>query len=108
LKSDLKNSLMTAIGKSLASILAGDPARESTGRALESFPLYGHEGLLSSIELVTLISDIEDELEFSHDIPLELFHDKAMSARNSPFRDVGTFLALIEERIAQRTEVSGE
>ena len=63
--------------------------------------LYGIDGVLDSLALVTLITDLEEKVsdEFNKDITLA--DERAMSQRNSPFRSVETLtnyiVKLLEE-----------
>lgn len=58
--------------------------------------IYGENGNLDSLALVSLITDIEEsiEKEFSKDIILA--DEKAMSLRNSPFKDVSSLTQYIQ------------
>ncbi len=58
--------------------------------------LYGMDGILESIELVSLIADLEEIIfdEFGRDITLA--DEKAMSQNNSPFRTVNSLSDYIE------------
>jgi len=51
--------------------------------------IVGQGAVLDSIGVVSLIVDIEQRLEMDHDISVTLASEKAMSQRNSPFRNVG-------------------
>ena len=53
--------------------------------------LYGGEGALDSLALVSLIVDVEQLLEDEFGLSLVLADERAMSTRRSPFRSVGTF-----------------
>ncbi|HXK20163.1 MAG TPA: hypothetical protein VNG33_20265 [Polyangiaceae bacterium] len=64
----------------------GMPAPESIG---EDTVLVGSEPVLDSLGVVQLIVEVEQRVEQTHNISLTLANDKAMSARNSPFRTVG-------------------
>lgn len=52
--------------------------------------IYGIDGNLDSLALVSLIADLESELSDKLNINVVLADEKAMSMRNSPFRDVST------------------
>lgn len=64
-------------------------------------PLYGSEGVLDSIGLVTFIVSVEQELEDQLDINLTLADEKAASQKHSPFRTVGTLAAYTVQRIEE-------
>jgi acyl carrier protein len=55
----------------------------------EDTVLVGTEAVLDSIGVVQLIVEVEQRVEQNHGISVTLANDKAMSARNSPFRTVG-------------------
>jgi acyl carrier protein len=63
--------------------------------------LYGRNGALDSLALVSLITDLEERIseEFDHDIILA--DEKAMSQRTSPFRTVGSLTKYIQQLIEE-------
>ena len=64
----------------------GMPAPESLS---EETVLVGNEPVLDSLGVVQLIVEVEQRVEQEHNISVTLANDKAMSARNSPFRTIG-------------------
>ena len=59
-------------------------------------PLFGDSGQLDSMGLVALIIDIEDALrEAGYDVILTA--ERAMSRAHSPFKDVSSLVAYIED-----------
>jgi acyl carrier protein len=56
----------------------------------EKTVLLGHDGLLDSLGLVTVVVDIEQLLSERHRVNVTLADEKAMSLRSSPFRTIGT------------------
>ncbi|RDU73623.1 hypothetical protein CQA66_00030 [Helicobacter aurati] len=52
--------------------------------------IYGNEGNLDSLALVSFIADLESLLHETLDREVILANERAMSATNSPFRDVET------------------
>ncbi len=58
-------------------------------------------GLLDSLGLVTLIVDVEQDLADQAGITVTLGDDRAVSARHSPFRTVGSLAEYALERIGQ-------
>ena len=68
----------------------------------ESTRLIGRNGVLTSLELVTLIVNIEQKLSEEHDISLTIADERAMSQKKSPFRTVealsGYISLLIKEQ----------
>lgn len=61
----------------------------------ESTSLYGAEGYLDSMALVSLLIDIEDAC-MERGIEITLSDERAMSQKNSPFRSVATLADYIE------------
>ena len=62
--------------------------------------LYDGDGGLDSLSLVMLVSAIEAAItdEFGKDVVLA--SEKAMSMRNSPYRNVGAFVDFVEAELA--------
>ena len=56
----------------------------------EAAPLFGREGVLDSLGLVSFVMAVEQALEDEIGITLTLADEKAMSQRRSPFRTIGT------------------
>ena len=63
--------------------------------------LYGAGGGLDSIGLVNLIIALEQHLLDRTGIALALAEDRAFSAHRSPFRDVGSLVSYLRERLAK-------
>jgi acyl carrier protein len=61
--------------------------------------LYGEGGALDSMALVNLIADIEEALAEQHDVSIALADEKAMSAKNSPYRSVRSLTDAVLERL---------
>ncbi|PAF51566.1 hypothetical protein [Helicobacter sp. 13S00477-4] len=65
--------------------------------------IYGVDGNLDSLALVSLISDIEMGLSDEMGIDITIADEKAMSQRSSPFKDVSTLSAYISKLIDEKT-----
>lgn len=63
--------------------------------------LFGRNGLLDSIGLVTLITVVEREIEDRLDAYVILADERAMSRKRSPFRTVGTLAEYAAELIRE-------
>jgi acyl carrier protein len=67
-----------------------------------SVNLIGRQAVLDSLDLVTLIVDLEQRLEEEYGVSLILVDERAMSQRSSPFRTVQSLTdyiyLLIEEQ----------
>lgn len=64
-----------------------------------SSALFGGEGPLDSMALVNLIADLEEAVADEFGASIALADEKAMSARNSPYRDVASLTKAVAERI---------
>lgn len=77
------------IGEPLPSSLTGDSV------------LVGPDSIIDSLGVVSLIVEVEQLVEAEHNVSVILANDKAMSAKNSPFRTVAVLaahvVAMIEE-----------
>jgi D-alanine--poly(phosphoribitol) ligase subunit 2 len=61
--------------------------------------IYGNEGKLDSLGLVNLIVSIESAIDDELDKQIVIANEKAMSMKNSPFRNVDTLAQFILELI---------
>ena len=52
----------------------------------ENTPIYGNRGLIDSMTLALLVTEIEEAIELEFDKVISLVDEKAMSQKNSPFR----------------------
>ncbi len=62
-------------------------------------PLFGRDGVLDSIALVTLIVAVEQAIEDEFDTALTIADEKAMSQKLSPFRTVGALSEYVQKLI---------
>ncbi len=88
--------VVTKVIKEINADLGYDELRTPT---LET-QLYDGDGGLDSLSLVMLVSAIEAAIsdEFGRDVVLA--SEKAMSMRNSPYRNVGAFVDFVEAELA--------
>ena len=61
-----------------------------TDEKLDDVSFVGSESVLSSLGLVELLVSIQEELEDNHNVEFDWVNDKAMSAKNSPFKNINT------------------
>lgn len=64
----------------------------------QGIALYGASGYLDSMDLVSLLIDIEEAL-LDQGIDISLSDDRAMSEQQSPFKNVDTLISFIETAI---------
>jgi len=65
--------------------------------------LYGEDGVLSSLALVTLLISIEQEIEDEFDVTISLADDSAMSRERSPFRSLGALTEYASELTSEQS-----
>lgn len=74
----------------------------------EDAPLFGKDGVLDSLGLVSLIVMIEQALEDELELSLILADEKAMSQKTSPFLQAGLLIdyiyTLVEEEMSVWTD----
>lgn len=63
--------------------------------------LYGSNGALDSLALVSLITDLEDKVSDEFDKDIVLADEKAMSQRISPFRTVESLVNYISKLLEE-------
>jgi len=80
--------------------LAVDFGIEELGEVSADTRLFGEAGALDSMALVNLIADLEEAVADEFGGSIVLADERAMSARQSPFRDVASLAAAIEERLS--------
>lgn len=80
-------------------LLAEDFELEALQRPQAETSLYGSGGALDSMALVNLIADLEEAIAEQYGAAIALADEKAMSARNSPYRSVSSLTEAILERL---------
>ena len=69
----------------------------------EDAPLFGDEGVLDSLGLVSLVASVEEAIEDELGVQIALADEKAISHTNSPFLTIGS-LAMYAERLVGEQE----
>ena len=64
-------------------------------------PLYGKHGRLESIDVVTLIMEVEDQIQNELGISITIADDRAMSQQNSPFLTIQTLTDYVAELLTE-------
>lgn len=84
---------------------SSDEARaEAINKADENTRLFGGGGLLDSMGVVILLSDLEDKLEDEYDVMISLASDSAMSKTRSPFRNIKSLANFIVTSVEEAKE----
>jgi len=64
-------------------------------------PLYGKSGKLESIDVVTLIMEVEDQVRDEFGASITIADDRAMSQENSPFLTIQTLTDYVSELLKE-------
>jgi acyl carrier protein len=75
---------------SLRDVLSSSGSDVNLAELSEETRLLGRSAVLDSMGLVTLIVDVEQQVEEQHGVALVLADERAMSQTRSPFLSVGT------------------
>ena len=73
----------------IRSLIEADPERFDNFLNDDS-PIFGTKGNLDSLGLVSLLVNLEQNIEDKYGIPITIADEKAMSLKNSPFRTINT------------------
>lgn len=98
-----RSDVMDLIVTTLQDLLASDPAKASLPIE-EGTRLYGPEGLLDSLRLVSLVLDLEQEINDRMDTAITIADSRAMSQQRSPFRSVGSLADYIVRLLADEQQ----
>ena len=63
--------------------------------------LYGNNGILDSMGLVSMIVAVEQDVEDEYNVQITIANAKAMSQKNSPFKTVGSLATYVEGLIKE-------
>lgn len=66
----------------------------------EEAPLYGRDGVLDSLSLVSLVLLVEEKTSDHTGKPLSLTNERALSQFRSPFRTIGTLADYVTAQAA--------
>lgn len=82
-------------------LLGQELGRPELGQASDDTHLLGAGSAIDSIGLVTLIADLEGDIQREFGKSVLLADEKAMSLTLSPFRKVGTLITYIESKLSE-------
>lgn len=82
--------------------LAVEQGIEVAGNLDADARLFGENGLLDSMALVSLVVSIEQLIEQKYGVPVPLADDKALSQRSSPYRTIGSLAAYAAAEVEAR------
>ena len=76
-----------------------DPEQKNIG---EDTRLIGHEAILDSLGLVSLVVEVEQHLADDLEVTLILADERAMSQKRSPFRSIGALADYVCELVTEQ------
>lgn len=82
--------------------LADELESEELSNPTPQTQIYGVDGILDSLALVSLIADIEEIVDTQLGQNITLADEKAMSARNSPFKNVASLTEYIQNLLSSK------
>lgn len=91
MQSKIENIILTTL-KDLNDELSSEELENPT----KDTKLFGGNGVLDSLSLVLFITDLEEKISEEFDKEIVLADEKAMSQRTSPFRNVQSLTAYIQ------------
>ena len=81
--------------------IAEDTGNESLSNTNAKTKLFGSNGVLDSMGIVFLVSELEDLISDEFDVDVSLADEKAMSQVTSPFRNVETLGSYIQKLVEE-------
>ena len=70
-------------------------------------PLYGRNGVLDSLGLVSFVMAVEQSVESEFSVAVTLADEKALSQQNSPFQTIGSLADYIKNLLEEASKASG-
>ena len=77
----------------IAQELNEDEEIELSSELTADTPLFGENGILDSMGLVSLVIAAEQAIEEKYSTPISLADEKALSQKNSPYRTIASLAA---------------
>ncbi len=90
-----KTNITDCIYRAIDEINDSLPDKNKVKKSLESV-LFGKNTTIDSLQLVSLIVGIEQNIEDEFDLSITLADERAMSQKSSPFRTIGTLADYID------------
>jgi acyl carrier protein len=98
----LTSIIVSAVGES-----APDDAGVVAGTLTPDTVLFGSNGLLDSIGLVSVAIAVEQAVQDRYQVTITLADEKALSQKHSPYRTVGTLARYAQGEIAAKRGHAG-
>ncbi|SVA52235.1 uncharacterized protein METZ01_LOCUS105089 [marine metagenome] len=90
-----KEKIVQSIYNSIDELNEQLPQEQQLGQSTKTV-LFGKDGKLDSLGLVTLLVIIEQNIEDEFDVSITIADERAMSQKRSPFRTIGTLADYID------------
>tara|TARA_Y100000294_G_scaffold109207_1_gene101308 strand:- start:44 stop:352 length:309 start_codon:yes stop_codon:yes gene_type:complete len=78
------------------------PQEQQLGQSTKTV-LFGKDGKLDSLGIVTLVVIIEQNIEDEFDVSITIADERAMSQKYSPFRTIGSLADYIEMLLKEKS-----
>ena len=90
----MKETLLALIVKAASELNLQLEYKIPVERGVEA-PLYGQNGVLDSIGLVSLLAAVEQAIEDETGVSITLANERAMSQKRSPFQTIGSLVEYV-------------
>ncbi len=80
------------------------PAGVSVEKSLDA-PVYGAGGKLESLDIVTLIMEVEEKINTEFGTDITIADENLLSKQKSPFSTIGTLIDYLEETLKEDSSV---
>ena len=94
------DTILEAVYRAVDELNKQLPKGVQVEKSLDS-PLYGKGGRLESIDVVTLIMEVEDQIRNEFDTAITIADDRAMSQQNSPFLTIRTLTDYVTQLLTE-------
>jgi D-alanine--poly(phosphoribitol) ligase subunit 2 len=98
----VKSEIVETIVRAMRDNAAGRPLPEPLG---EGTVLFGKSGVLDSLGLITLVVEVEAQINDATGASIVIANERAMSQQSSPFRTVGALAQYVEMLLAEGANV---
>ena len=95
----------------LVKVIAGclkelSPAMKGAADMGEETPVFGQRGPLDSMQLVTFLMELEQQINDRCGTMISIADDRALSQQRSPFRSVGTLADYVDMLLTEQQQTS--
>jgi acyl carrier protein len=103
-RADILSTILTSLSNTVE-MTTGNAVEQ--GSLQENTRLIGHEAVLDSMGLVSLLLDVEQSILDQFDVVIIIADERAMSQKRSPFRSVETLTDYVLQLVKEQTESAG-